>query len=216
MNALACSTEGGVRQRWFAWCFLRYGQRADAALAEWKRRLFADTGEIVLDIGAGAGVNAQYLPPHRQLTALEPNPYLRARLSRLGIPVLGEMAEHTSVANESINSVISSLVLCSVTDVGAVLKEIERVLKPGGTYRFIEHVAAPPGTWLRRTQKIFTPLCRCLEGGCQPSRDLEIDLRCSGLEVEEFHSFTDDLNTPLVRDFVCGVLRKPNSKTSTA
>jgi ubiquinone/menaquinone biosynthesis C-methylase UbiE len=209
MNALAYSTEGGLRQRWFAWSLLRYGQRADAVLAEWKRRLFGDTGKVVLEIGAGAGVNAKYLPPHHRLMALEPNPYLRTRLSRMGVSVLGERAEQTSVPNDSVDTVISSLVLCSVTDVGAVLREIQRVLKPGGTYRFIEHVAAPSGTWLRRSQKFLTPLCICLEGGCRPARDLENDLRHSGLEVEELNRFTADLNAPLVRDFVCGVLCKP-------
>lgn len=211
MNALFWPMTGGLRQQWFAWSLVNFGSTADLALADWKRRLFAEATGTVLEIGAGAGVNAKYLRHHRQLMALEPNPFLHLHLSRVAFSVLGERAEQTTIPDESVDTVISSLVLCSVGDVDATVAEVKRVLKPGGTYRFIEHVAAAPGTWLHFAQRVFAPLCRCLEDGCQPNREIALHVHKAGMEVVYFEEFTANVKAPLIQNFICGILRKPKS-----
>ena len=74
------------------------------------------------------------------------------------------------VADKTIDSVVSTLVLCSVPSLDTTLKEILRVLKPGGTFLFIEHIAAPPGTWLRKIQGVIRPVWKAIADGCNPDR----------------------------------------------
>jgi hypothetical protein len=68
-------------------------------------------------------------------------------------------------------------VLCSVDDPGAAVREVLRVLKPGGRFLFMEHVAAPEGSWLRGVQSLFNPLQRLLCDGCNVNR-------CTGSTIE--------------------------------
>ena len=71
------------------------------------------------------------------------------------------------------DAVISTQVLCSVADPAKVLREIQRVLKPGGRFLFVEHVAAAPGTSLRHWQRLARPVSALLGDGCHPDRNLE-------------------------------------------
>ena len=152
-------THAGWGSRIFAWFLERAGRRHDSYLADHKRRLFADLAGTVLEIGPGTGANLPFYPKGIRWIGIEPNPhmhdYLRKRAAALGIEVdlRRGIAEQTDLAPESVDTVISTLVLCSVDDLPAVLAEIHRVLKPGGRFLFLEHVAAPRGTWLRRFQQ---------------------------------------------------------------
>jgi len=110
----------------------------------------------VLEIGPGAGPNLAYFSPHIRWVGIEPNPfmhpYLRRQAERLNrtVEIRDASAERVPLQDNSVDAVVSTLVLCSVKDVSGALQEILRVLRPGGRFVFIEHVAAPPGTWLRR------------------------------------------------------------------
>src|SRR4051794_24129229 len=85
-----------------------------------KRRVFADLPETVVEIGPGVGANLGYLPAGATLIALEPNVYMHPRLEaaahRRGVhlDLRDELAERTGLADHSVDTVISSLVLCSV------------------------------------------------------------------------------------------------------
>jgi ubiquinone/menaquinone biosynthesis C-methylase UbiE len=121
---------------------------------------------------------------------VEPNrflhPQLHARLSSLGLA--GEVrlgaAEHLPVADASVDAVVSSLVLCSVHDVEQTLREVRRVLRPGGSLVFIEHVAAPRRTLRRFVQRGIRPLWAALGDGCHPDRDTAASLERAGFAVE--------------------------------
>lgn len=133
-------------------------------------------GEVI-EIGPGSGVNLKYYRDDVRWTGVEPNTLLheriRHRASGLGTPVrlLAGSAERLDLPDESVDAVVGTLVLCSVGDQARALAEILRVLKPGGRYVFIEHVAAPLGTRTRRIQETWTPILRRLPGGCSPNRE---------------------------------------------
>lgn len=101
------------------------------------------------------------------------HPYLRRQAERLGreIEIRQGAAERLDVKDASVDAVVSTLVLCSVTDQPATLAEVLRVLRPGGRFVFLEHVAAPRGTWRRLFQRALRPLWSMLGDGCQPDRE---------------------------------------------
>ncbi len=105
----------------------------------------------VLEVGAGGGVNFQHLPPKvRSVTAVEPNEHLldaareSARKAGIKLNALSGAAERLPVDDASMDAVIATWALCTVNDPEAALREISRVLKPGGKFAFVEHVVAPP------------------------------------------------------------------------
>jgi ubiquinone/menaquinone biosynthesis C-methylase UbiE len=143
---------------------------------------------------------------------MEPNPhmhdYLRKRAAALGIEidVRRGIAEQTEIAPQSIDTVVSTMVLCSVGDLRGVLAEIHRVLKPGGRFIFLEHVAAPSGTWQRRIQQWVRPVWRVFGAGCQPDRDIPAALRAAGFERIDLDSFR--IGAPVISPHVAGVAFK--------
>jgi SAM-dependent methyltransferase len=131
----------------------------------------------VLEIGPGTGSNLAYFAPGIRWLGIEPNPhmerYLTREAERLGraIEVRGGTAERLDLMDASVDAVVSTLVLCSVADQVRALAEVRRVLKPGGRFVFLEHVAAPRGSWLRRAQRAVRPIWRLLGDGCFPDRE---------------------------------------------
>jgi ubiquinone/menaquinone biosynthesis C-methylase UbiE len=160
-----------------AWLTKRLEGADDADYRWHKRALFADLGGTVVEIGPGTGANLAYLPREIALTAIEPSPdmrrYLEARAVELGrlLTLLDGTAERLPLPDASVDAVVGTLVLCSVADPATTLAEVRRVLKPGGRFLFIEHVAAPRGSWLRRVQWLARPLYACCLDGCHTDRE---------------------------------------------
>ena len=103
------------------------------------------------------------------------------------------MAEQTDLPDSSVDSVISSLVLCSVQDPAAVLAEVRRILRPGGTFRFLEHVVAAPGTPTRLAQRMLRLPWAWTFEGCSCERDVEQIVRAAGfatVTVERYRVHT--------------------------
>ncbi|HEY3109294.1 MAG TPA: methyltransferase domain-containing protein [Chloroflexota bacterium] len=168
----------GLRKRLFAALLARATRWHEPLLADRKRALLGDLRGRVLEIGPGTGVNLAYLPDGVTWIGVEPNAYLRERLraraaARPGLvaEVRAGTAERLPVPDRSVDAVVSTLVLCSVPDPGAALREVRRVLRPGGRFVFVEHVGAPPGTWLRRLQRAVRPIWSAVADGCHPDRD---------------------------------------------
>lgn len=148
----------------------------------------------VLEIGPGTGVNFEDMPRDIQWIGLEPDPDALPRLranarhfSR-GARVLEGVAEEIPLDDDSVDTVLSTLVLCSVEDPARVLGEIARVLRPGGRFVFFEHVGARPGTLTRLVQRISTGPRRRRPGECDPVRDslAVISARFDRVEVTEY------------------------------
>jgi SAM-dependent methyltransferase len=163
----------------------------DRLLRPHKQRLFRDLPASVLELGSGVGANLRYLPAGSRLVAVEPNPAmhgpLRARAARAGIELdlHPTVAERIDLPDESVDAVISSLVLCTVPDPAGAVSEVLRVLRPGGRYAFLEHVAAADGTGLRRLQRVVRRPWGWFFEGCSCDRDLRSVIEAAGFDRAE-------------------------------
>lgn len=197
-----------MRQRIFAWAMARFGGKAERYLGEYKSRLLGGLSGTVLEIGPGAGANLAYLPQDVRWIGVEPNrfmlPHLQKEAARLAMQIeaIEGAAENLPIPDNSVDAVVSTLVLCSVTNQNRVLAEIRRVLKPGAKFLFIEHVAAPRGTGLRSVQHWICPLWRRMGDGCHPDRETWVALENAGFRGLELDRF--DAPLPLVRPHIAG------------
>jgi ubiquinone/menaquinone biosynthesis C-methylase UbiE len=181
-------------------------------VADRKRRLFADLEGTLVEIGAGTGPNLRHLPVELTVLAVEPNPFMHrhflreARDSGRPATLIHGRAEALPFRDESVDAVLSTLVLCSVAETGMALAEVLRILKPGGRLLFVEHVAAPEGTWLRRVQALVRPAWRAVGDGCEPDRATEEELLRSGFREVRVERFFVPL--PVVSPHIAGVAVK--------
>ena len=192
----------GARDRLNAWLLSgaeaymhrKYGPR--------KRSIFGSLPREVVEIGPGTGANFRYYAPGTRLTAIEPNPAmhpgLRASAARGGIDltIRGLKGELLDLADESVDAVVGTLVLCSVDSPRKVVAEIRRILKPGGRFVFLEHVAAMNGTSLNRFQGLLAKPWQWAFDGCHLNRETHRVLGQAGFAALDMDCFM--LTTPAV------------------
>ncbi|WP_114313923.1 class I SAM-dependent methyltransferase [Thermus caldifontis] len=202
----------GLRARFFA-ALLPTLSRGHAQVSEpWRKELLRGLAGKVLEIGPGTGINLAYMPDGVYWLGLEPNPYFHPHLKRAlklkGLPgeILLGQAEAIPLPEGSVDTVVATLVLCSVGEPRRALAEILRVLRPGGRFVFLEHVAAPQGSRLRRAQDLLCPLWAFLGDGCHPNRETLALIREAGFARVEAEAFA--LPLPLVAPHVAGVAWK--------
>ncbi|MFF2050496.1 class I SAM-dependent methyltransferase [Leifsonia sp. NPDC058194] len=164
-----------------------------------KQRVFAGLPDTVVEIGSGVGANLRFLPSGGTLVAVEPNRSMHSRLTEaacqqgIELDLRERTAEDTGLPDRSADTVISSLVLCTVREPEAVLAEVRRILRPGGTFRFVEHVVAAPGTVTRASQRLLRRPWAWTFEGCSCERDLEGAVRAAGfagVTVERYRIHT--------------------------
>ena len=160
-------------------------------MAKHRDDLLAGLSGRVIEVGAGNGLNFGHYPPEvTQVVAVEPNPLLRRvaadAASRAPVPVevTDGTADRLPAADAGFEAGVASLVLCSVPDQPAALRELYRVIRPGGELRFLEHVqATTPG--LRRVQRAldatFWPI---ICGGDHLGRDTAAEIERAGFRTE--------------------------------
>lgn len=137
-----------------------------------QRELVGTLAGDVFEIGAGTGANLAALSPAVRWTGSEPDARRRGQLHRASArPVLDARAEALPVGDASQDVILATFVFCSVDDVDRALGEAHRVLRADGRLVFVEHVAAPRGSMLRRVQSAITPLSRRLSHNCHYDRD---------------------------------------------
>jgi SAM-dependent methyltransferase len=158
-----------------------------------RRRLLTGARGAVLEIGGGTGANLAHYRDVDRVTIAEPDPFMRSRIgpkledARVPVEVSAAGAEALPFPDGSFDTVVSTLVLCTVPDQGAALDEVRRILRPGGRLLFIEHVRAAGS--MARWQDRLEPLWRRLFGGCHPNRDTVAAIEDAGFEIETFESF---------------------------
>jgi SAM-dependent methyltransferase len=183
----------GAISRFNAWFFTAFAGVLDHSTGPHKAAAFADIeADTVLEIGAGTGANLHRLPPGTRLYAVEPSRRMHGRLrsraesAGVDLTIVPTGAESIPLPDACVDEVICSLVLCTVDDPDAALAEIRRVLRPGGRFRFVEHVAARPGVRALVQRSIRRPWGWLFEG-CDPHRrtgDAVDRAGFSGVEVQ--------------------------------
>jgi len=154
-----------------------------------------------LIVGAGTGLDivALDVTTVTKVVLLEPDPSMKAVLREkyAKIPIVASSAEKMNVEDQQFDTVITSLVLCSVFDVDQVLREVVRVLKPGGQYLFMEHVRHSERVQ-RGVQNTLNPLWKKIAGGCNLNRDIRADLQRSALTVMDYSAAKSNFLIPIV------------------
>lgn len=203
----------GLRQRIFAWAMARFNHRYEQFVSPYKQRLFAGLAGTVVELGPGTGVNLRYLDGERvNWIGVDPNPFMRPYLlreaERLGRAADCRVGSAYALPMEdaSVDAVICTLVLCSIGDQQRALREVLRVLRPGGRFVFIEHIAAPVGSRLRRVQRLAAPLWRPLVDGCNPNCETGAELERAGFAAVEYEEMVAPL--PVVGLQIVGVATK--------
>jgi ubiquinone/menaquinone biosynthesis C-methylase UbiE len=183
-----------------------------AGLRDWRRALLAEARGEVLELGAGTGGNLVHYPPAvTRLVVSEPDRHMRAMLHRKlrhrdDVQVLDVPGEALPFPASSFDTVVATLVLCSVQEPAPVLSEVRRVLRPGGAFLFLEHVSAPPRSWSRRAQGAIEPVWKHVAGNCHLTRDTGTLLRATGFEVARIADEPLPGSGPLMRS-IRGIAR---------
>lgn len=187
----------------------------EAGLGEMRRELLAAATGRTIELGAGTGVNMDLYPEAvTELVLSEPDPHMAKRLRRhlaeagRAATVSEDPAENLPFPNDSFDTAVATLVLCTVPDPEAALRELARVLRPGGHLLFIEHVrSADPATarWQDRLERPW----RFLADGCHCNRDTIATLSASPLQPAEVEHGEVPKAPPIVRPLVRGTATLP-------
>lgn len=175
-----------------------------AGLTEYRRRLLAGASGRVVELGPGDGATFQHYPATvTGVLAVEPEPHLRRLAEEAGeaatvpVDVVEGSAERIPARDESCDAVVVSLVLCSVPHQEAALREVRRVLRPGGQLRLLEHVRADRPGAARLQRVLDATVWPWFGGGCHTARDTPAVVRESGFDLDDVASFRlGELVTP--------------------
>ena len=196
--------------KFFALTYDRFMAKAEqAGQHAMRERLLAGASGDVIEIGAGTGLNLPcYGPEVRSLTMTEPEPPMLRRLQRRAdelhpsATVLRAPAEDLPFEDESFDVAVSTLVLCGVDDQPRALRELRRVLRPGGRLVFYEHVRSEDPAWARMQDRMNW--LNRLVVRCDCNRPTLDSIRQAGFTVTEF-DHTELPNAPkFVRPAVIG------------
>jgi ubiquinone/menaquinone biosynthesis C-methylase UbiE len=192
-NARACGNL--IRGPFNALLFTAMDAYLHRLLSAHKVRLFHDLPKEIVELGPGVGANFRYFPKGTQVTAIEPNPHMHRGLRRaartygIALTIQPSGAERIDLADSSVEAVVCTLVLCTVANPAACLAEVRRILRPGGRLLFLEHVAAPEGSWRRRLQDAVHGAWHYCFEGCHTNRHTLAHLEAAGfstLMVEQY------------------------------
>lgn len=182
----------------------------EAGLREMRRELLAEARGRTVDVGAGTGVNIELYPDAvTELILAEPGEHMRKQLraklaeSGAGATVVDAGAGDLPFDDGSIDTVVFTLVLCTVPNQAAALAEARRVLAPGGRILFLEHVRSEDPRLARWQDRLHRPW-RFVGAGCNCNRDTVASIEAAGLRIERIERGELPKAPPLVRPLVSG------------
>jgi SAM-dependent methyltransferase len=148
----------------------------------------------VLEIGVGSGLNLPfYSPDVTEVVGIDPSEELLAMARRAArrapVPVRLEAgsAETLPFPDDSFDTVVTTWTLCSIPDAAKALREMQRVLRPGGRLLFVEHGRSPDDD-VERWQHRLTPLWRGVSGGCNLDRPIDALIRGAGFALTDLET----------------------------
>ncbi|MCW2758944.1 MAG: Methyltransferase type 11 [Nocardioidaceae bacterium] len=157
-------------------------------IGELRADVCAGLSGSVLELGFGGGLNLLHLPPAvTRVDAVEPSDrgwaLSERRRTRSEVPVrrVGLDGQRLLADDTSYDHVLCTFTLCTIPDPSAALSEVRRVLRPGGTFAFLEHGLGPT-KGVVRWQRIFEPAQRRVAGGCHLTRDVPALVAAAGLD----------------------------------
>lgn len=186
----------------------------EAGLREMRRDLLGGARGRVLELGSGTGLNLELYPREGldSLVLTEPDPHMVKQLRKRvqedcpGAELVESGAEDLPFEDDGFDTVVVTLVLCTVPDQPAALREIARVLAPGGRLLFLEHVRSPePGLakWQDRLEKPW----RFLGDGCHCNRDTVAAMAAAGFELGEVERPEFPKGVPIISPMAKGSAR---------
>jgi ubiquinone/menaquinone biosynthesis C-methylase UbiE len=180
----------------------------EAGLREMRRELLAGARGRVLELGAGTGLNLKhYSETIESLTLVEPDPHmtkqLRQKLAQGEAELVEAPGERLPFDDDSFDTAVVTLVLCTVPDQAGSLKEIARVLKPDGQLLFLEHVRSRHPKLAKWQDRLETPW-RFLGDGCHCNRDTAAALGAAGFELGDLEHDALPKAPPIVRPLIHG------------
>jgi ubiquinone/menaquinone biosynthesis C-methylase UbiE len=162
---------------------------------EIRARVCADLHGDVLELGFGSGLNLEHLPPAvTSLAAVEPSAVAvkiaqpRIATSGKAVRLAGLDGQRIELPDASVDTALSTWTLCTIPDAGVAIAEVRRILRPGGTFHFVEHGDADNDA-TRQWQRRFEPLQKRVGGGCHLTRRIDELLTANGLVLERLDRY---------------------------
>ncbi len=190
----------------------------DTEIARRKAAAIGEMSGTVVEIGPGTGVNLRFYAPGTRVVAIEPNPVMRDHLDQtvralpddhaLEVEIRSSYGESLDVESGSADGVVGTLLLCGVDDPARVIAEAHRVLRPGGTFFFVEHVRAPAGSRTARAQRVVRRPHHWMFNGCRVDQDTGALLRRSDFVDVDVVDVDLGRSAAYVRHHIVGTARR--------
>ena len=179
----------GIEHVPWAYDLFMEGAERLGRLGEWRRRLVGPAQGRILDLGCGTGRNLRLFRPDSQVTGLELDLRLLAAARRRAPsrPLVVARAEQMPFRADSFDTVVSSLVFCSVADPSRGLQEVKRILDWQGQVRMLEHVRSSNRV-MGRLQDLIQPAWTWFPGGCPPTRSTVEPVEGAGFVIAAYES----------------------------
>ncbi|KAM4882816.1 thiol S-methyltransferase TMT1A-like isoform 1-T1 [Thomomys bottae] len=208
-------------RKWFPFFLSRFSVMYNTQMAGRKQELFEHLQEFagssgklcLLELGCGTGTNFKFYPPGCRVTCVDPNPNFEKFLFRSIAEsrhlqferfVVAAGEDMREVEDGSVDVVVCTLVLCSVQNQEQILREVRRVLRPGGAFCFMEHVADERSTWNYFWQQVLDPAWSLLFDGCQLTRETWKNLEHAGFSKLKLQHIQAPLSLTLVQPHIYG------------
>ncbi|MEZ5375747.1 MAG: class I SAM-dependent methyltransferase [Acidimicrobiales bacterium] len=194
------TTTPGWQDRFFARCWSHLAGGIDATFRPHKDETLVALPDRIIEIGPGLGSNFRRYPAGASVLAFEPNRAMHDGLRRAAVDagiqleIRSDDLREAGLADGSVAAVVSTLVLCSVGDQIAMVREIHRILEPGGRFLFIEHVASEQPV-VRGLQRAIRWPWGLVGDGCDPAPDTVDAIEAAGFA--EVRATRDTLGSKL-------------------